>query len=143
MTHEEFAQLVETYGSDLRRWPEHLRTEAQYLVATSEDARMRYEAERKLDSVLDHLQPEPAGEWLKASLRQRTEALPQQAYSIPSDVRSRWRGTHLARVAMFAGLFLLGVVLGSNESSLVPVHKDDGDLTSVLRGSMFIEEWLP
>jgi hypothetical protein len=143
MTHKEFQQLVETYGADWHRWPESRRSEAQALLAISAEACSAQNEEGKLDELLDHLQPEPAGQWLKASLRKRAATLPQHASTLPSEVRSRWKGAHLARAAMFAGLFLLGVVLGSNESSLAPAHKDDGDLTSVLRESLFAEEWIP
>ena len=143
MTHKEFARLVETYGSDWRRWPEYLRAEAQALLATSAAARSAQNVERKLDELLDHLQPEPAGDFFEGLLLERTKTLAQaEIHNLPTVTR-RWSRTNLARAAVFTGLFLLGLTLGANESSWHPASIIDTNVRSLLSESLFAEEWIP
>ncbi len=143
MTHEEFSHLLDTHGSNWPRWPDPLRLEAQALLAESSDARALYEETRRLDSTLDQWRPAPAGDRLKASILERTVGLPQQPFRTPMRMTARWNAPTLARIALFAGLFLLGIALGSNESLFIAGHKNETHLDSLLRDSLFAEEWIP
>lgn len=47
-----FQDYLNTYGADLSRWPEKLRTKAEDYLKTSEDAQNLYIEALKLDKLL-------------------------------------------------------------------------------------------
>lgn len=143
MNAEDFSQLLETHSSNWQRWPDQLRSEAQALLAASPKAQALYEEARQLDSALDQFRVAPAGDRLKTSILERTAGLQPQPQRTMTGEIEPWHLLSLARVALFAGLFLLGVVLGANESVIVPVHKDEAHLDTLLRETLFAEEWIP
>lgn len=143
MNPEDFSQLLETHGSNWQRWPDRLRSEAQALLTESPEAQALYEEARRLDSALDQFHLAPAGDRLKASILERTAGLQQQPLQTLTGEAQPWRLLSLARVALFAGLFLLGVMLGANESVIAPAHKDEAHLDTLLRETLFAEEWIP
>jgi hypothetical protein len=61
MTPERFAELIETYGAEPRRWPEALRdTATAWMEAHPEETANALHAARRLDGVLDrYLVPGP------------------------------------------------------------------------------------
>lgn len=52
-TLENFEQLVATYGSDLKRWPEEERLPAQQLLTQSADAKALLKEQQAIDALLD------------------------------------------------------------------------------------------
>jgi hypothetical protein len=78
LTLKRFAALAESYGGDLRRWPDDTRGEAQALLNVSPQARSIIDDAQKLDSAIeaaglheDH-QLLPPGEQEAALARLRT-----------------------------------------------------------------------
>jgi hypothetical protein len=53
MDRERFANLLDAYGADFRRWPADTRAEAAALAAQDADAAARLDEARKLDALLD------------------------------------------------------------------------------------------
>ena len=51
MTLDDFTLLLETFGTDLGRWPEAARTPGRELVAATPEARARHEAAAALDRL--------------------------------------------------------------------------------------------
>ncbi len=143
MNPDDFSQLLETHGSNWQRWPDQLRSEAQALLAESPEARTLFEEARRLDTVLDQFRLAPAGDQLKASILERTAGLQQQPLRTLTGETQPWRLLSLARVALFAGLFLLGIMLGSSGSLFAPAHTDVAHLDTLLRETLFAEEWIP
>lgn len=50
---EELIIIIETYGGDIRRWPEDKRIEAEKLLSASREAQTILSDARKLDALLD------------------------------------------------------------------------------------------
>ena len=50
---EELITIIETYGGDIRRWPEEKRIEAEKLLSVSTEAQSTLSQARKLDTLLD------------------------------------------------------------------------------------------
>ncbi|HEX3033970.1 MAG TPA: hypothetical protein VHT73_02415 [Thermodesulfobacteriota bacterium] len=50
---EELIMIIETYGGDIRRWPEEKRIEAEKLLLASTEAQSILSEARKLDTLLD------------------------------------------------------------------------------------------
>lgn len=143
MTIEELTRHLATYSSDWNRWPDELKEDAQVLLKASPEARALYEAERRLDEALDLVQPKPAGVVQIASLVKRATALPQVPSHTAVIAPPRWYHTSLAKVAMFAGLFLVGLAIGANESLFSPLSQPDQEVGALLRDSLFAQEWIP
>lgn len=143
MTIEELTHHLAVYGCHWSRWPDPLRVEAQVLVIGSPEARLVYEAEQRLDHALDLVQPDPAGVILKESLVNQATRLPQIPFDTPVVRPLLWYHTSMAKVAMFTGLFLIGVAIGANESILQPAFLPDQELGALLRESLFAQEWIP
>lgn len=53
LTIRQFGEMADSYGSDLRRWPEEVRAEASLLVEGSAEARRILEDARRLDRVIE------------------------------------------------------------------------------------------
>jgi len=53
MDRERFANLLDAYGADFRRWPAETRAEAAAFAAQNADAAAMVAEARKLDAVLD------------------------------------------------------------------------------------------
>ncbi len=53
MDRERFANLLDAYGADFRRWPVETRAEAAVFVAQNADAAAQLDEARKLDALLD------------------------------------------------------------------------------------------
>lgn len=47
-----FQEYLDTYGADLRRWPDDLRARAEETLKTSQDAQSAYVEAMKLDELL-------------------------------------------------------------------------------------------
>lgn len=143
MTIEELTRHLATYSSDWNRWPDELKEDAQVLLNASPEARAFYEVERQLDDALNLVQPTPAGVVRITSLVKRATALPQIPAHTPMIAPLRWHHTSLARAAMFAGLFLIGVAIGANEFLFPPFSQPDQEVGVLLRESLFAQEWIP
>lgn len=59
MNIETFKSLLETYGADMRRWPESVREEANAFARSSSDAAHLLEGEAKFDRLLDAAETAP------------------------------------------------------------------------------------
>ena len=55
ITLRRFRALMESYGSDLRRWPAETRSEAEMLVAASAEAQSIMADARELDEILESI----------------------------------------------------------------------------------------
>jgi hypothetical protein len=67
VTLERLAQLLDAYGGDSARWPEHERASALQLIAASPQAQVLHSAALDLDGVLDlSVMPEIASNALRA-----------------------------------------------------------------------------
>lgn len=110
---QQIAHLLETYGGDLKRWPQEYQVAAPQLLQHSESAqRLRQEA-LALDKLLDTVPVPPPSPWL----RQRILATARQTATTTQDIWQRFLqwviGTtpteYLWRPAV---TFLLPLVLG-------------------------------
>ncbi len=82
MTLSEFQRLLNTWGSDLRRWPEGEREQAAALLRDSAAARELSAEEQQLDRALDAqplpIKQEPSARALRRVLRNQLDFLPNQ-----------------------------------------------------------------
>lgn len=108
-----FAHLLESYGAEVKRWPQEYQIAARQLLDSSETARQLQQAALALDNLLDTVQIPPPSPWL----RQRILASVQRTTTATQDIWQRFLqwiiGTtpleHLWRPAV---TFLLPLVLG-------------------------------
>ncbi len=145
MTIEELTRHLAIYSSDWNRWPGGLKEDAQLLLKASPEARSLYEAERRLDDALDLVQTTPAGVVQIVSLVKRATALPQGPSHTQMIAPRRWYHTSLARAATCAGLFLVGLAIGADESLFPTFSQPDQEeeVAALLRESLLAQEWIP
>jgi hypothetical protein len=124
-----FKALAESYGVDLRRWPEELRGAAQALLATSAEARACLDKARVLDEAIaaasrrEEALRWPPGE-ADAALARLRSAVEARIAPRPARPGAGWSGTRrpLSRLrwagmatggslAILAGLFI-GLMYG-------------------------------
>jgi hypothetical protein len=128
-----FAELLDSYGGDLARWPELDRVRAEALLRTDADARRLHEDALRLDAQLDAFElPE-----LSPQLRSRVLEIPIRHPHAPR--RYAWfSGMRLGMLAVVPCLlgFLGGAWMtdpndtdeGWNEVTSVSLLSDIGDL---------------
>jgi hypothetical protein len=126
-----FKALAESYGADLRRWPEELRSEAQALLASSPEARACLGDARVLDEAISAASQRedavrsPPGEAdaALARLRSAVEAriAPRPAHRRPGRGGGRWLPSLPLRWAGMATggslAILAGLLIGAMYSS--------------------------
>jgi hypothetical protein len=113
MTLEEFSWLLDTYGTDLRRWPEGHRDAAESLRRTSHEARHKWAAAEALEALFHQdrepsFPPERQAAIVNAALRHIRNAS-EESFDWRSYFSRRW--AFAAAAAVFAG-WLAGAVLG-------------------------------
>ena len=62
MKEKELIDIIESYGSDISRWPEEKREEALMLLDKSERAKAVFDEAKALDELLSGYETEPARE---------------------------------------------------------------------------------
>ena len=93
---ERLAQLLDAYGGDSARWPEHERAAALQLIAASPEAQVLHRAALDLDNALDlSVLPEVAS----SALRARVLEIPIKH---PAAARSGWGFNWNWKLALFA-----------------------------------------
>jgi hypothetical protein len=104
MTPERFAELVEIYGAELRRWPEEQRDAAMAYVETHpQDAEKALQAARMLDGALDRYVVPGPGAGLATAIIEAAPPLRAAARRLKI-----WR-----QGASFAALGLAGALAGA------------------------------
>ncbi|WP_448188030.1 hypothetical protein [Azospirillum sp. sgz301742] len=124
MTHERFLTLLDTYGSDLARWPAPERAEAERLLATAPDAQAAWQAARDVERLLavpPNVEDARVGRLVAAVARHARE-VPRETILVLLFGRmpARFAGV------LCAGLLALGWVAGS---SLHPRTVPGGEVT--------------
>lgn len=147
MTLRRFRTLADSYGADLQRWPERLRTRARVLLDTSAEARVIMDRAGELDRAIAAARAErDARVWdggraaaalprLRAGVAARIRPPVARGTAAPGAIgsagaryrpqRARWVG--LAAAAGFA--VLAGLALGILYSPAAPPQ----DLTALLQ----------
>jgi hypothetical protein len=113
MTPDEFTRLLDTYGTDLRRWPEEHRDAAESLRRSSDEGRRKWAAAEALDALFrqdrDRIAaPARNAAVLNAALR-RIRNASERSFDWRWFISKRW-GT-AAAATVLAG-WLAGAVLG-------------------------------
>lgn len=123
LTFERFEALAQSYGANLQRWPEEVRTEAQWLLVVSSQARrVLAEAQRLDDRIMaPAIRREPTPhEQVAALARLRSGVAARLAASVsPPRVQrtdAGWGG--FATAATVA--VVLGVLIGTTHSHALP-----------------------
>jgi hypothetical protein len=121
LTLRRFEELVDTYGADLRRWPEELRADGRALMSVSPEARALLPDAQALDDVIeaarsadDALRWRP-GEQEMALVRLRAGVAARIAASpapLPSRERFAWWPAVLGRRVGSPRLRLIGLAAG-------------------------------
>jgi hypothetical protein len=111
MTLSQFQRLLNTWGSDLQRWPEGERERAAALLRDSAAARELRAEEQQLDRALD-AQPLPIAlelrtRALRRALRTELDRLPEQMGFWGATFGFGW-----ARAGAFAVVAVLAIALG-------------------------------
>lgn len=125
MTITEFQRLLDGRGSDLSRWPDVVRQDAERLLAATPAAVAALESARKLDGLLHLGMPAAADEQAVARIAAKLSAQP-----LPPQHKgwlSRWWPSMLLdgtfapawpRVAVLASVTMLGFATGLMEFDL-------------------------
>jgi len=143
MTRERLMQLIETYGSDWRRWPEGERYEALALLSRSQDVLAVLEQAQRLDDTLDQSRPQPAGEWLKQSIVFSAQATAQEPAQETVGRKHRILQFEWTKVAVLAGIFVLGLAMSLSDFSIFQKPVTRVDVSYLLQDSSFVEGWMP
>lgn len=140
VTLERLAQLLDAYGGDSARWPEHERASALQLIAANAQAQVLHRAALDLDGALDlSALPEIAS----SALRARVLEIPIKH---PAAARSGWGGWGFRwnwKLALFALTpcvigFLSGTVL--LEPSIDPEDDAWDELAQVVMPAQLSDE---
>jgi hypothetical protein len=117
MTTRRLEELLAAYGSESRRWPEAERAKALALMERLPELRPLMDRERALDAILDRKQ-----DMISAATVARVSARIGQRLSEHPPAREKsspisWLVSPLAtaiwpRAAAFAGIAMLGVIIG-------------------------------
>jgi hypothetical protein len=130
MTLSEFQRLLNTWGSDLRRWPEGERDRAAALLRDSAAARELTAEEQQLDRALD-AQPlalrEASARAARRVLQSKLQRLPEQVGFWGAAFGFGW-----ARAGAFAAVAVLAIVLGWVISEPGDVQGSGDDVASLL-----------
>lgn len=137
-----FAELLDAYGADPRRWPDAERSSAQALLLASPEALGMQQRAALLDDALDQYAPTPPAPALRQALL-AAAVLPQ---------RSNWRGMwsdfwrDLGGWRLAGPAFAASLVLGA----LLPLVLDetavdlpDEDLIAAVQLVDELPEWTP
>ncbi|HET8934962.1 MAG TPA: hypothetical protein VFN67_16050 [Polyangiales bacterium] len=118
VTLERLAQLLDAYGGDSARWPEHERTAALQLIAADPRAQVLHRAALELDGALDiSVMPEVAS----SALRARVLEIPIKH---PAAAPSGWGWNWNWKLALFA---LTPCVIGFLSGTLLMEPNVDPD----------------
>lgn len=142
MNIKQFEVLIDTYGSNLRRWPARPRAAAARLLAEVPEAVAALRAARRLDALL--AQPRPASDpqrherIIAAALRQARAAPPRRQW------RAALFGLRVAPMRLaFAATVLAGLFIGFLSSRAeVAASRDVPAVYALLGSSTFIERGL-
>jgi hypothetical protein len=116
VTLERLAQLLDAYGGDAARWPEHERASSLQLIAASPEAQVLHRAALDLDGALDlSVMPEIAS----SALRARILEIPIKH---PAAADSGWGWNWNWKLALFA---LTPCVIGFLSGSLLMEPNSD------------------
>jgi hypothetical protein len=131
MTLSEFQRLLNTWGSDLRRWPEGERERAAALLRDSAAARELSAEEQQLDHALDAqpltIEPEASARALRRVLRSELDRLPEQVGFWGATFSFGW-----VRAGAFAVVAGLAIALGWVVSEAGDVQGSSDDVASLL-----------
>jgi hypothetical protein len=131
MTLSEFQRLLNTWGSDLQRWPEGERERAAALLRDSAAARELRAEEQQLDRALDAqplpIGPEPSARALRRLLRSQLDRLPEQVGFWGANFSFGW-----VRAGAFAVVAMLAIALGWAISEPGDVQGSADDVASLL-----------
>lgn len=133
MNRERFAQLLEAYGADLKRFPAAERTDAEaYLAAHAAEAAAALAEARALDAMLEAAREAPASNPALASQIMNT-APRRHVRAASFDRRTGWA---LAACAVF------GVALGYGGGLLAPAVQDpDSVILAALEATFVASGW--
>lgn len=96
MTLDDFEALAMAYGSDLARWPENERADAETLLATSDRAQDMLREAAALDATLDLWDdPTPSQDLMARVLEDAASVATNAAVvapALPTAARKGWRG---------------------------------------------------
>jgi hypothetical protein len=131
MTVARFNALLDTLGTDMRRWPEALRAPAEALLLRDGDARAAFRASGALDGLLasapamSHAREMSLADRISAAAVQsprlavasvapdlRVAAMPVQLPRWPVYRQPKWQGA-----AVLAASLLMGIFVGQTETS--------------------------
>jgi len=129
MTIERFKELIATYGSDPRRWPEAERDDALDLLARTVSLQQEIGPATALDAALDAwANPAPLS-LDAASLAARVSATPQRRPEIRRPRRFRWPAIAWPNAAGLAAAALAGFLVGWSglDTSLLPASAESVD----------------
>jgi len=138
MTPSRFEELVSAYGSDPKRWPENERMDALTLLERSSELRARMRDAQTLDAVLDRMPsdvPAAAMARVTASIERGMSEGRRPAQKTGFGLWP-WSGVSMPtwpRAAAFAGIAMLGVVIGlsSDPSAFRPTESSfDGSVST-------------
>ncbi|MCK6449596.1 MAG: hypothetical protein L6R19_01855 [Alphaproteobacteria bacterium] len=122
MTPVRFAELVDAYGADPRRWPEAEREAALAFLERAPEARTTLEAARRLDALIDAW-PLPAAAPDPAHLTARAARAAQEAPAgnvVPFAPRRKPPVTLMAwaRAGALAAAGICGLVIGMSDPTV-------------------------
>lgn len=126
---QQFARLLETYGGNIKRWPQEYQVVANQLLHHSESARRLRQAALGLDKLLDTVQVPPSSPWL----RQRILATARKTATTSQDIWQRFLqwviGTtpteYLWRPAVtFLLPLMLGILIGFYSTQAIDTDAD-------------------
>ena len=142
MTPERFSTLLQTYGADLRRWPEAERSAASRLAAHDRpELRQRSSEAALLDRWLDDYAVAAPDDALARRIVSAANAAGPHKVASTTSIRPWWRGQGLWPRAGFALTGLAGAVTGA---LVVAVAPDDIAPTAAAgwqeRGTAFSEQ---
>lgn len=115
MNLEGFTRLLDTYGTDLRRWPEEHRNAAELLRRTSHEGRQKWAAAESLEALFrldrDRFSPPARNDAIVNAALRRIRNSSEGLFDWRRFLSKRWGAAAAATV--LAG-WLTGFVLGSD-----------------------------
>jgi hypothetical protein len=140
-TEVDLGTVLDTYGADVVRWPQHIRARADALLAQDPQAERLLAEARALDALLGRA-PVPAAE-RHAALAERIMAAAQRQHAAPAAARSGivlpWPGAKRPHsrqasgrfnvapawgaTALLAASLAVGVFVGALDLAPAPVHQ--------------------
>ncbi|HYC04474.1 MAG TPA: hypothetical protein VED40_14365 [Azospirillaceae bacterium] len=129
MSPDQFQELLDRHGPDITGWPRADRQAAEALLAASSEAQARHRAALRLENDLASLPMILASDRLRRAVLDipLDHPLPARPASpglrLADAVRGAWR-QWTAGLATATAALLLGVVMGANGLSPLPVDDD-------------------